>query len=127
MSCSVRFQTQIKDRSLLAAACDNLRSSLIAVTGPRLAGDYAYVRLPDWRQDVRFDCGAQSRTAGEVYYDSDYVGPRAQLDRLTQAYVAAALTQELAQDGCYIQNSTYDEQTGLLRLQVEVPEALAHA
>lgn len=127
MSCSVRFQTQIKDRGLLATACDNLRAAARAVVGPRLTGDYAYVRLPGWRQDVRFDCGARSRTAGEVYYDSDYVGPRAQLDRLTQEYVAAALAQELVQDGCYLQSSTYDEQTGLLRLHVEVPETLAHA
>jgi len=120
MSCTVRFNTRIKDVALLRRACDQMRNAKLAVEGPTVHGDRQCVRMPGWGS-VLIDC-----TTGEATYDSDYAGDRKILNRLSQEYGVAAAAQELLQDGCYISSTEYDGVTGLLRARVEIPEMVAN-
>jgi len=79
MSHNLTFATQIKDRELLAAACDRLRQrpGCSEVVGPRYKENvptrkggnmsgYA-VRLPDWNKDAMFACDETGEMEADNY------------------------------------------------------------
>lgn len=101
MSHLIKLKLQIKDQDLFAQVARDLgltveHQTSVKIYNRRVSG--LAVRLPGWTYPVVVD------EAGEVYFDNYYGcwGDIAELNRLTQEYVAAVVKQEARQNGQYV-------------------------
>jgi hypothetical protein len=116
MSHLIKLKLQIKDRDLFAQVARDRGLTVEPRTSVKIYNRQVIglaVQLPGWTYPVVVDL------AGEVYFDNfgGCWGDIAELNRLTQEYVAAVVEQEAWQSGQYV---TYRErqEDGTLVLRV---------